>query len=60
MMEERDQCLSNISSFMIGEKECHLRKMTNYNPNNIMFAESGRQTTQKFHGNRFPWMGWNW
>jgi hypothetical protein len=43
---------------MIGEKEQNLIKMTNYNTNGIMFEESGRNTTQKFHGNRFLWMGW--
>jgi hypothetical protein len=57
MMEEEVCGLSNRGSLMIGEKKSHLRKMKNNYPNNIMFVESGRKTTQKIHGNGFPRMG---
>jgi hypothetical protein len=45
--------VSSKSSFMEGDKECHLIKMRDYNPNNIMFMDSSRQNTQKN-----PWKGW--
>lgn len=54
MMEEKVCGLSSRGSLMTGEKKSHLRKTTNDYPNNIVFVEHGRKTTQKIHGNGFP------
>jgi hypothetical protein len=43
---------SSTSSFMEGEKESHLIKMRDYDPNNITFLDSCRHNTQKN-----PWKG---
>jgi hypothetical protein len=57
-MIEGEVCsLNSIGSPMTGKKKRHLRKKTNEYPNNIVFAESGRNTTQKIHGNGFSRVG---
>jgi hypothetical protein len=60
MMEKEDGSLCNSCSFMTGNEQRYLRETTNYNPNNIMLVKRGRETTQKVHGNEFPWKRRNW
>jgi hypothetical protein len=60
-MMEKEVCnMRSRGSLMTGENYRHIRKTNNENPYNIMFAESGRKTTKKFHGNGFQRKRGHW
>jgi hypothetical protein len=53
-MEKDFSGLHNSGSFMTGNEQIHLTKVTHYHLNGIMFGKKFREITEKVHGNGFP------